>query len=227
MSRSRAKGINIFAVILTLIILAVIAGGAFALYRKIGDEIGSAGTNGGGNTETGTETVQTAPFTVYQGESETPFEQSTSSGITIEETETFRVKHSGEDAEIRAKITPLRLEKDYTFYCYNAKGEAYPYSWNKEILGSLRDEINICQYVSLKVDQEQNAVILTGTTSQAIGGFAKKYFTSGSYRLPPVPKEDMFCLAITTGGRTMKLNCSLRSKATGVSLSQGQVYFGM
>lgn len=227
MSRSRAKGINIFAVILTLIILAVIAGGAFALYRKIDGEIGSAGTNGGGNTETGTETVQTAPFTVYQGESETPFEQSASSGITIVETETFRVKHSGEDAEIRATITPLRLEKDYTFYCYNAKGEAFPYSWNKEMLGSLSDEINICQYVSLKVDQEQNVVILTGTTARAIGGFAKKYFPSGSYRLPPVPKEDMFCLAITTGGRTMKLNCSLRSKATGVSLSQGQVYFGM
>ena len=62
MSRSRAKGINIFAVILMLIILAVIAGGAFSLYRKIDGEIGSAGTNGDGNTETGTETVQTAPF---------------------------------------------------------------------------------------------------------------------------------------------------------------------
>lgn len=227
MSRSRAKGINIFAVILMLIILAVIAGGAFSLYRKIDGEIGSAGTNGGGNTETGTETVQTAPFTVYQGESDTPFEQSTSSGITIEETETFRVKHSGEDAEIKATITPLRLKNDYTFYCYNASGQAYAYSWNREILGSRSDEINICQYVSLKVDQEQNAVVLKGTTAQAIGGFAKVEYTSGSYRLPPVPSEDMFCLAITTGGRTMKLNCSLRSKATGLSLSQGQVYFGM
>ena len=229
MSRNQTRRkTSIFPLLLALVILLLVAGGGISLYRTIENAIvnnsgGNAGN--GGNSADGT-VVTGAPFVVYQDESETPYSTEISQGVVIEETATFTVKHSGEDAEITVKATPLRLKNDYTFYCYNSKGQGYAYSWNKEIIGARQDEIDICQYFDIALDQDSNVIKVTGTTANALRGFAKSEFTNGTYKLPVIPTQDMFCLAITTGGKTMKLNCSFKSKATGISLSQGQVYFG-
>lgn len=226
MSRNQTKKkTSIFPLLLALIILLLVAGGGISLYRTIQNAIlGNDGGNDGGWTD-GTETIG-APFVVYQDENETPYSTEISNGVVIEETATFTVKHSVDDAEITVKATPIRLQNDYTFYCYNSKGQGYAYSWNKEIIGARQDEIDICQYFDIDIDQESNTIKVTGTTANALGGFAKSEFANGTYKLPVMPTQDMFCLAITTGGKTMKLNCSFKSKATGINLSQGQVYFG-
>ena len=196
---------SLFTILLWLLVLAFVVGG-ISLYRDGKSILGQLGI--GGNT-------QVAPFVVYQGNSETAYEENTA-GIEINETETFVVEHLGEDMEIQAKISPAFVANDYNFTL-----NGLPYSWNADIVEYKYD---IGQHMSIEIDQEKNTVTVNGTLGKALQGYA--LYDAGDINalsMHSTVTADMFCLEISSGGKTMRLNCTFYANPVNIKISENHI----
>lgn len=126
--------------------------------------------------------------------------------------DTLELKPYGDDAEIDVTITMLKVYGDYMFEIGDRE-----YSWNNDVVLSK----NAYKYLNVLVaiDQEQNTIKIVNGIRDMLEAYATGEGVEGEVKLiNPLPQEDMFVLAVTTGDNTINLSCMLYSAVSGISL---------
>lgn len=131
----------------------------------------------------------------------------------------LEIKHYGDDAKIDVTITPLKVYGDYTFEIGDRE-----YSWNNDVVSSK----NASKYltVSVAIDQAKNTVKIVKGFRDMLQAYATGEGVEGEVKLiNPLPQEDMFIVAVTTGESTIKLSGMLYSAVSEISLNAKGVIF--
>ncbi len=142
------------------------------------------------------------------------------SGLKFSTGDTFEIKHYGDDAKIDVTIMTLKVYGDYMFEIGDRE-----YSWNNDVVLSK----NAYKYLNVfvEIDQEHNTIKIVNGIRDMLQAYATGEGVEGEVKLiNPLPQEDMFVVAVTTGESTIKLSGMLYSDISGSSLDTKGVILG-
>lgn len=141
------------------------------------------------------------------------------SNVQLSVGDTLEIRHYGDDSKIDVAITPLKVNGDYMFEI-----DGREYSWNNDVVSSK----NASKYltVSVAIDQAKNTVKIVKGFRDMLQAYATGEGVEGEVKLiNPLPQEDMFIVAVTTGESTIKLSGMLYSAVSEISLNAKGVIF--
>ena len=138
------------------------------------------------------------------------------SGATIYDSATLEVHHYDGDADISAKIVPVKVSEDYRFTV-----SGYEYSWNNDVV---RAKADFTKYFSVRIDQTKNTVTVSGRLQKALTAYAEAL--GGTLdSMQGVPPSDMFNLEVSSGGSAIRYGFNILVKIEKITFSENGLKF--